>query len=284
LDGTALPFDDPGDRRVHLARWMTSPENPYFSRAIANRIWANFFDVGLVEDIDDLRLSNPASNDELLNAIADLLVKEDFNLKTLMRAILRSETYQRSSLPVPGNEDDRRFYSRYYLRRMMAEVMLDAISQVTDVPSVFDHVLFPGADRRETKFYDKGTRAIQLYDSAVESYFLATFGRNERMITCECERSDEPSMVQVLHISNGKTINEKLSSPDSRVVQLLESELGDDERLETVFLAALARRPTESEKSELLEMIRQSHADERRQVWEDVFWGVLSSREFLFNH
>lgn len=202
LDGEALAFDDPEDRRVHLAAWLTSPENPYFARSITNRVWANFYGVGLVEQIDDMRDSNPASNEALLQAVADYLVKHKFDLKALMREILQSATYQRSSRPLPENQAEKRFYSRYYPRRLMAEVLLDAISQVTDVPTEFDEIAFKGADRQKTDFYPTGTRAIQLYDAAVGSYFLSTFGRNERQITCECERSDEPSMVQVLHLSS----------------------------------------------------------------------------------
>lgn len=217
LDGEPLEFDDPRDRREYLAQWMTSPDNPYFGRAIANRIWANFFGVGLVEQVDDLRVSNPASNEQLLTAAADYLAQQDFDLKALMRQILLSRAYQRSSVAPPGTEGDKQYYSRYFPRRLMAEVLLDAISDVTSVPSTFNEILFAGADRRKTDFYPEGTRAIQLYDSAVDSYFLKTFGRNQRRITCECERSDEPSMVQVLHMSNGDTINGKLSAEKSRV-------------------------------------------------------------------
>ncbi|MEZ6110063.1 MAG: DUF1553 domain-containing protein [Pirellulaceae bacterium] len=284
LDGQSIAFDAPGDRRQHLADWLTSPENPYFARSITNRVWANFFGVGLVESVDDMRVSNPASNEKLLSAAADYLVEHDFDLKELMRAILQSRTYQRSSEPLPGNADEKRFYARYYPRRLMAEVLLDAISQVTDVPSSFTLVVFPGADKRGTDFYPKGTRALQLYDSAVDSDFLKTFGRNQRRIVCECERSDEPSMVQVLHISNGDTINEKLKSKDSRVTQLLEANLSDDALLDEIYLSALTRFPTDSEKKQLLAELSQAAESERRMLVEDLFWAVLSSREFLFNH
>ena len=210
LDGEPVAFDATEDRRLHLAEWLTSPENPYFAKSITNRIWANYFGVGLVESIDDMRISNPASNEELLQAAADFVVESKFDVKTLMREIMQSNAYQRSSLPVEGNESDGRFYSRYFPRRLIAEVIHDAIVRAVDVPTKFDFVAFPGADRQQTDFYPLGTRAVQLYDSAVESYFLKTFGRNTRNIVCECERSNEPSMVQVLHMSNGTTINEKL--------------------------------------------------------------------------
>ncbi|MCS6851917.1 MAG: DUF1553 domain-containing protein [Gemmataceae bacterium] len=284
LDGQPLPFDWTEDRRVALADWLTSPQNPYFSRAIANRIWANFFGVGLVEPVDDLRDSNPASNEELLQAAARFLADNRFDLKALMRAILQSQTYQRSSQPLPENRDEKRYYSRYYPRRLMAEVLLDAISQVTDVPTPFTEIAFPGADRVKTDFYPKGTRALQLYDSAVVSPFLRTFGRNPRQITCECERSQEPSMVQVLHLSNGDTINQKLSSKECRIGRLVAQNVPDEDVIEEAYLSALSRFPTPEEKARLLEEFRRAPPAERRAVIEDLYWGILTSREFLFQH
>ncbi|MBP86216.1 MAG: S-layer protein [Planctomycetaceae bacterium] len=284
LDGEALAFESTDDRRVHLANWLTSPENPYFARSITNRVWANFFGVGLVESVDDMRASNPASNDELLAAAAKHVVDSKFDLKSLMRIILQSHTYQRSSQPLPGNKDEQRFYSRYYPRRLMAEVLLDAISQVSDVPTDFTEVEYPGADRQKTDFYPKGTRALQLYDSAVASYFLKTFGRNDRQITCECERSDEPSMVQVLHISNGDTLNKKLSAEGNRIDKLLKSGVPNYVVIENAFLLASARYPTDDEMQQLLSVMNSVPKEEHRIVVEDLFWSVLSSREFLFNH
>ena len=279
-----MEFDDTQDRRVHLANWLTSPNNRYFARSITNRVWANFFGVGLVEQVDDMRDSNPASNEALLQATADFLVEHEFDLKALMRQILQSATYQRTSKPLPGNQEERRFYSRYYPRRLMAEVLLDAISQVADVPSVFNEIAFKGADRQKTDFYPQGTRAIQLYDAAVGSYFLSTFGRNERQITCECERSDEPSMVQVLHISNGDTINKKLSNKEGRVSQFLTSGLPNYAMIEQAYLITLSRFPTDDEMQRLLGMMNEVDTAERRLVVEDLLWSILSSREFLFNH
>lgn len=284
LDGEPLPFESRTDRRVHLASWLTSPDNHYFSRSIANRVWANYFGVGLVESVDDMRVSNPASNDELLTAAADFVVEAKFDLKRLMYEILTSTTYGRSSKPTEENKNERRFYSRYYPRRLMAEVMLDAISQVTDVSTPFTQIAFPGADKQKTSFYKSGTRAIQLYDSAVASYFLQTFGRNQRRITCECERSDEPSMVQVLHISNGDTLNKKLSAEKNRVTALLDSKKAIADILDEVFLTAVARFPSAKEKSELGKMFEDAPDTEKRVVLEDIFWSVMSSREFLFNH
>ncbi len=284
LDGEPLEFDDTEDRRVHLAAWLTAPENPYFARSITNRVWANFYGVGLVEQVDDMRDSNPASNEALLQAAADFLVDHQFDLKALMREIMQSATYQRSSKPLKENAAEKRFYSRYYPRRLMAEVLLDAISQVADVPTDFTEIAFKGADRQKTDFYPKGTRAIQLYDAAVGSYFLSTFGRNERQITCECERSDEPSMVQVLHISNGDTINQKLRSDASRVQQFIAGGLPNYAMIEQAYLVALSRFPTDDEMQRLLGVMNATDPAEHHVVIEDLFWSILSSREFLFNH
>jgi hypothetical protein len=287
LDGKPVQFDDPGDRRVHFADWLTSPDNPYFARAIANRVWANFLGVGLVESVDDMRDSNPASNDELLNSAAAFVVASKFDLKPLMKAILQSNAFQRSSVPLPENRAESRFYSRYYPRRMMAEVLHDAIAQVTEVPTKFEFIEFPGADKQKTDFYPEGTRAIQLYDSAVQNYFLQAFGRNPRRIVCECERSDQPTIVQVLHISNGDTINPKLRAPNNRVEKLLRlrhAGMSDAALIDEVYLTCLGRYPTEKERGPLVALLPAPGGSEERPVVEDIFWGIMSGREFLFNH
>jgi Protein of unknown function (DUF1553)/Protein of unknown function (DUF1549) len=287
LEGHTLAFDDPADRRVILAKWLTAPENPYFARSITNRVWASYFGVGLVEKVDDMRVSNPASNDALLATAADYVVHHKFDLKALMRAILQSNAYQRSSRPLPGNQLDRRFYSRYYPRRMMAEVLHDAIVQVTEVPTRFDSIAFPGADRQKTEFYPLGTRAVQLYDSAVENYFLQTFGRNPRRIVCECERSDEPTMVQVLHLSNGATLNEKLHAPGNRLDKLLKLRregMSSAGLIDEIYVACLSRYPSETERQQLVALLPLPGAPTEAEIVEDVFWGLMSSREFLFNH
>lgn len=269
LDGDSLEFSDPIDRRVPLANWLTSPDNPYFTRAIANRIWANFYGVGLVEKVDDMRATNPASNQPLLDDAAKFLVDNKYNLRELLRAILQSETYQRDSQSLAGNKPDERFYSRYYPKRLKAEVMLDAVSQVTAVPTAF-------------KDKPAGTRALQLPDVAVESYFLSTFGRPLRLITCDCERSDEPSMPQVLHLYNGDVINQRLKAENSIVKSLVDRPTA--EIVDELYLASLSRFPAADEKGRLVTEIDAAPAEERRAVIEDLYWSVLSSREFLFNH
>jgi hypothetical protein len=284
LDAEPLAEDGSLDRREYLADWLTSPDNPYFARAITNRLWANFVGVGLVEPIDDMRLSNPASNEELLAAASKYLVDQNFDLRALMRAILQSAAYQRSSIPAEGSRDDTRNYAQYYPRRLMAEVALDAISQVTGVPSEFTQIEFPGTDVEKTEFYPKGTRALEIYDSAVVSRFLRTFGRHQRVITCQCERSNEPSLVQALHVSNGETILKKCAAKDGRVEALFTSGLPDYRIVEELYLSALSRYPTDGELVQILEVLNGAPADMRRAALEDVFWAVLSSREFLFNH
>jgi len=286
LDGEPLDAenDELDSRREHLAHWLTSPDNPYFARAITNRLWANFVGVGLVEPVDDLRLSNPASNEELLAALAKFLVENKYDLKALMRVMLQSATYQRSSVPADGGPDETRNYSHYYPRRLMAEVSLDAISQVTATPSEFTEIEYPGADFEKTAFYAKGTRAVQLYDSAVVSRFLRTFGRHQRLVTCQCERSNEPSLVQALHLSNGETILNKLAAKEGKVESLIASGLPNYRIVEELYLSALSRYPTDGEVAQLLAVMSDTAENERRAVLEDVFWAVLSSREFLFNH
>jgi hypothetical protein len=287
LDGRPLAFDDPADRRVSLAKWLVAPENPYFARSITNRIWANYFGVGLVEHVDDMRVSNPASNEALLTGAADYLAKQKFDLKALMRVILQSNAYQRTSRPLPGNQADHRFYSRYYPKRLMAEVLHDAIVQVSQVPTRFDTIAFPGGDVQKTDMYPLGTRAVQLYDSAVENYFLQTFGRNPRRIVCECERSDEPTMVQVLHLSNGITLNEKLKAAGNRLdklVNLRREGMSTPALIDEIYLASLARYPSDSERNHLIALLPAAGDASEREIVEDVFWGLLSSREFLFNH
>nr|MDQ3331187.1 DUF1549 and DUF1553 domain-containing protein [Planctomycetota bacterium] len=267
------------DRREYLADWLTSPENPYFAKAIINRVWANFFGVGIVEAVDDLRLTNPPSNQPLFDALERDFIASGYDLQHLMRTILVSQTYQRSSVPLAGNETDTRFFSHYYPRRLKAEVLLDAVSQATLAP---------------TKFAEKplGTRALQLPDVKVASYFLDTFGRPDRLQTCECERSDMPSMKQVLNLMNGDTVNEKLSRvpdekqgwTDNRIGLTLASGVSNDQIVEDAYLATLGRFPTEEEQAQLLAVLAETPADSRRVAIEDLYWGLLTSKEFLFQH
>jgi hypothetical protein len=284
LDGEPLPMADAGDRREPLARWLTSPENPYFTRSIVNRVWANFFGMGLVESVDDLRTTNPASNEKLLAGLCRHTVEHGYDLKSLMRLILLSETYRRSSDPLPENRDDRKWFARAYPRRLMAEVLSDAISDVTGVRDQYTEIAMNDGSTEKVKGYDDDTRAIQLHDSAVKNYFLKTFGRNARDITCECERSNQPSLVQVLHLSNGSTINDKLSAKSGRVTQILATEPAAPAIVEGAWLRCLSRLPTETERKPIEEMLAAAKSEEKRELVEDLYWSLLTSREFLFRH
>ncbi|HYE30478.1 MAG TPA: DUF1549 domain-containing protein [Methylomirabilota bacterium] len=271
LDGEELSLEDPADRRARMAEWLVSPKNPYFTRAVVNRVWANFMGVGLVEAVDDLRVTNPSSNEALFNAATEFLVQNKYDLKALMRAILQSETYQRSSQALPENAADDRFYARYYPRRLMAETLLDAVSQATGAPTQFAG-------------YPEGWRAMQLPDASIDSYFLKTFGRPERTVVCECERTEEPNVTQVLHLANGDTVNKKLGAKGNRIDKLLAANMAPETLLEELFLNSLARTPTESEKSKLLAALAEAKPEEKRPLVEDVLWAALSSKEFIFNH
>ena len=284
LDGEPIDPAAPEDRREALAEWLTDPGNTLFSRAITNRVWAAYFGRGLVDPVDDLRASNPASNEPLLNALSEYLVENEFDLKALMRAILQSETYQRSGEVLSENRDDTKYYSRYYPRRLMAEVLYDGIVQATEVTTDFNNIVLRDGSTTKTEFYESGTRALQLYDSAVKSYFLKTFGRNEREITCECERSNQPSMTQALHLSNGDTLNVKLADEKSVVSRLLKEKMDDAGRIEEAYLRTLSRFPTKTEKDGLLALLKGAKEEERRAAVEDLFWALMTSREFLFQH
>ncbi len=285
LDAAPLEIDSTVDRREYLAQWLTSPTNPYFTKAIVNRIWAAYFGIGIVNAVDDLRASNPPSNPALMQALCDHLISKKFDLKETMRVILNSETYQRSSQTTELNKDDKKYFSHYYPRRLMAEVIHDAMVSVSTVPTVFNKVSFLGGDKRDTKFYSKGTRAIQLFDSSVDNNFLKTFGRNQRRITCECERSDEPSVTQVLNLNNGDTLNAKLSEKGSVVDQLLESHKSDFPAIvKASFLRCLSRYPTSLESAGMETELAATSEGDRRIVVEDLLWSLMTSREFLFNH
>jgi hypothetical protein len=284
LDAPAIPMDDPRDRREILAEWLTKPENPYFARAMANRVWANFMGVGLVESVDDLRATNPASNEKLLSALASHLHAKSFDLRALMRAILTSNTYRRSSDPLPENVEDRRHYSRFFPRRLMAEVLADAVVDITGVPDTFTEIALNDGSSEKTDAYKPGTRSLQLADSAVKSYFLKTFGRNQREITCECERSAQPSLVQVLHLSNGSTLNGKLAGKSGRVTALLERKMPDADLVSEIYWLTLSRPPAAKELQDLLPLLANQKPGDQRQVVEDLFWSLLTSREFLFQH
>jgi hypothetical protein len=287
LDGKPLALDSNADRRQYFADWLTAPENPYFARAVINRVWRNFLGRGLVEAEDDLRQTNPPTNQELFDALAKDFVAHQYDVKYLIRSIMNSATYQRSSKPLPENEADDRFYSHYLIRRLSAEVALDAYSQVTGVPTPFTKV-HSGDAGGFTAYggYPLGTRALQLADSQVASVFLDAFGRPDRTQTCSCERQQDSSVSQALHLNNGQTLNDKIRAKNSRVEKWVTEKIDDSEAVKRLFLLALSREPEAAELTKFRALMTEAAEDKgtRREVFEDLFWAVLTGREFLFNH
>jgi hypothetical protein len=287
LDGKPLPLDAPTDRRQYFADWLTAPNNPYFAKAAVNRVWRNFMGRGLVEPDDDLRETNPPSHPALLDALVAEFVANGHDMKHLKRLILNSATYQRSSASLPANVADDRFYSHYLIRRLPAEVILDAYADVTGVPTPFNQVKSNAGDAvTPTTAYPLGTRALQLPDALLASQFLDSFGRAERLQTCSCERTTDASVSQALHLNNGQTLNDKLRDQASRVSKWLNEKLTDAEIVEQLFLLTLSRKPTNSEQAKFNSVLAEAIADDpnaRREAIEDLFWAVLTSQEFLFN-
>ncbi|MCI0378234.1 MAG: DUF1553 domain-containing protein [Gemmataceae bacterium] len=285
LDGKAAT--DSADRRAFFVNWLTAPENAFFAKAAANRVWRNFLGRGLVEAEDDLRQTNPPSNEELLDALARDFVAHGYDVKHLTRTIMNSAAYQRSSISLAGNKADDRFYSRYLVRRLPAEVVLDAYSSVTKVPTSFTKVnVGTSGGEAGTGDYPLGTRALQLPDTQLISQFLDAFGRPERGQTCSCERQSESSVTQALHLNNGQTLNDKLRDKKSRIEEWLKEKVNDEEALRRIFALALCRAPTTDEQSRFLGIMAEAARDPqttRREVLEDLFWAVLTGREFLFN-
>jgi hypothetical protein len=257
------PTDDP---RVVLAKWVTDPGNEYFTGAMVNRVWRHYMGVGLVEPVDDLRATNPPTNPELWKALNKEFVEKKFDLRALMRVILNSRTYQLSSATRPGNETDSRFYSHYYARRLPAEVMLDAICDATAVPERFDG-------------YPLGLRAVQVPDPGAASYFLRTFGRSERVTACACERAGDVSLPQVLHLIGGD-VTAKVNNGNGWLAKQLAAEKDDDKLLDALFLRTLARKPSATERAKVKELLQDTPRDD---LFRDLFWAILNSKEFLFN-
>jgi hypothetical protein len=278
LDASALSSEIPGDTRQYFAKWLTSPENPFFARNIVNRIWRNFMGRGLIEPVDDLRDTNPATNDELLNALVKDFIAHNYDVDYLIRTIMRSATYQASSKPLKENADDDKYGSHFVIRRLSAEVLLDAYSQVTQVPEKFEG-------------YPAGMRGMQLPDTAVKSYFLTAFGRPARQQTRESERTSVPTITQALHIINGDTLNDKLRAPGSSIDMLMRLGFPDEQIVDYLYLAALSRHPTDGERSALLQALASAEKekiagedDARRAALIDMSWALLTGEEFMFNH
>jgi hypothetical protein len=269
LDRLPVDCKSGQDPRDALAAWVTDPSNAYFSGAMINRLWKHFMGVGLVEPVDDLRSSNPPSNPPLWDALNREFVSHQYDLKYLMRMILASRAYQLSAVTLPQNEQDAKFFSHYYARRLPAEVMADAVSDATGVPDTFAG-------------YPVGTRAVELPDPGIESYFLTTFGRSERVTACACERSEQVSLPQLLYLSNGDELQRKIRSPQGRLAMLLKSDLSPEQMTEALFLATVSRPPTDQQNSAVIAAL--ASGDKREEVFHDLLWALLNSKEFAFNH
>lgn len=265
-------LDVPADRdpRQALADWMSQPDNPFFAPALVNRYWKHFFDRGLVDPEDDMRVTNPAANPELLDRLSQQFVESGFDLKHLVRTICNSRAYQLDSQPNEHNLTDKQNFSRYYPKRLTAEVLLDAINQVT---------------LSSTDFSDQpvGTRAVQLPDQASNSYFLTVFGRPQAETACECERSQEANLAQSLHLLNSAEVQGKLTAKEGRSAQLAaDASRGDDDKLRELYLLVYSREPLAEELA-----IAKAHLDktpDKQQAYEDLIWALLNTKEFLFNH
>ncbi|MEO2007045.1 MAG: DUF1549 and DUF1553 domain-containing protein [Pirellulaceae bacterium] len=266
------PLDIPADvdPRLALADWMGDPDNPFFARALVNRYWKHFFGRGLVDPEDDMRVTNPASNPKLLDALARDFIVSKFDLKHLIRTICLSETYQLSAEPNEWNQDDKQNFSRYYPKRLNAEVLLDAINYVTNTTTGFSGV-------------PAGTRATQLPDNGFTSYFLTVFGRPESSSACECERSSEANLAQSLHLLNSSEIQGKLTSGSGRAQKLGKAtDQAVEDRIRELYLVAFSRLPQPDEV-----LIANAHVQkvgDPVKGFEDIVWALINTKEFLFNH
>ncbi|MGE0709265.1 MAG: DUF1549 and DUF1553 domain-containing protein [Planctomycetota bacterium] len=268
LLGGASPDTRGKDRRAVAAEWITSPDNPYFARNVANLVWDHLFGVGIVHEPDDVRVSNPPSNPALLDALAKRLVELRFDLRQLVREVVTSDAYQRSVVPNASNREDGRNASHARVRRLRAEVLLDALAQVTWAPNKFAGLPL-------------GARAVRIPDGATSNYFLETFGRPRRESVCTCEVETAPNLGQALQLLNGEAVTQKIQQ-GARVAKLLEAGKQPLEVVDELYLACLCRLPTTAEKAAIAEDL--AGKGSLQGTLEDVFWALLNSREFLFNH
>jgi hypothetical protein len=260
----ATPGDDP---RAALTKWITDPNNEFFAGAMVNRIWRHYLNVGLVEPVDDLRATNPPTNPALWAALKKEFIDHKYDLRHLMKVVLNSRTYQLSAATRPGNETDARFFSHYYARRLPAEVLLDAICDATAVPEKFDG-------------YPIGIRAVQVPDPGAASYFLQTFGRSGRVTACACERVGDVNLPQVLHLQCGPVVNQKAPDPSGWLNAALKAEPDDMKLMDAMFLRSYSRLPTDAERDTMRKLLKDAKRDE---LFRDLFWALLNSKEFLFN-
>ncbi len=266
--GGATPDVAGKDRREVLVKWLASPENPYFATSVANRVWAHFFGLGIVEPVDDIRVSNPASNPELFRMLGEKLTSYNYDFKQLVRDICNSQTYQRASLANESNAEDLANFSHAHIRRIPAENLLDCLTQVTQVQDKFQGLPL-------------GARAVQIADGNASNYFLTTFGRSPRLTACASEATTEPTLSQALHLLNGDTVARKLGE-SKRLQGQLDAGKKPMEVVEDIYIACLSRKPS-PEEAQKLEALLAAEPNAHNAV-DDIMWAVMNSREFLFNH
>ena len=269
LGGNEFSLGLHDDPRVSLARWMSAGDNPFFARTMVNRMWAHFMGRGIVHPIDDARSTNPPSNPELLDGLAQDFISSGYDLKQLIRVIANSYAYRLESAPHAGNVGDTQTFARFYPRRMPAEVLLDGISQVLDVPTNFDSV-------------PPGTRAIELPDENVAANFLDVFGRPLRMSACECERVDAPALTQALELVNSSEIQRKLTEKTGYAEQLAISDKSPEILAREIFLRVFARHPRPEELNAATLFF--AAEPDRGEACRSLLWSLLATNEFLFNH
>ena len=265
--GGAQPDATKQDRRKLLADWMADPANPWFAKHFANIVWAQFFGRGIIEPVDDVRVSNPAANPQLLDALAQHLVADHYDFRALIRDICLSRTYQTSSQPNDTNQADVRNFSHYGIRRLRAEVLLDCISEATGTKDKFPRLPL-------------GAHAVQIADGTTTNYFLRTFGRATRE-TPSCEALTDPNLSQALDLINGDTVQNKIQF-GGLVKKMVALNQDDKTILTTLYLRTLGRSPTDDELKTLTPMVASDST--REKTLEDIFWALLNSKEFLFNH
>lgn len=269
--GGAVPDVRGKDRREVLAKWLASPDNPYFASNLANIVWAHFFGKGIVNEVDDVRVSNPPVNAELLAELGKRFTEYDYDFKRLVRDICLSRTYQLSTATNETNESDHSNFAHAELRRLRAEVMLDCVSQVTETQNKF-------------RGLPTGARAVQIADGNTSSYFLTTFGRAKRESVCSCEVKMEPNLSQALHMINGDTSNSKIRQGQF-VAKCIQQKMDVPGIIEDMYIRCFTRKPSPEETARLLAIVNEQKDQKAQQeVLEDIFWSLLNSREFLFNH
>jgi hypothetical protein len=280
LDGVSQPVTAEQDARRLLAEWMTRKDNPFLARATVNRVWSFLFARGIIDPVDDIRSSNPPVNGPLLDALAKDFVEHDFDVRHLLRTVLNSRTYQLSARTNPFNKDDTQDFSHALPRRLSAEQLLDTLGQVTGIPESFTP-RYAGAGTVALPV--GGVRAGQLPDRQLTAEMLELFGRPKGESSCSCERHEEASMTQALHLINGKSVADRLANPGGRVGKLVQTPgMSEEQIIEALYLAVLSRLPRAGEK----ELMRKHFAasGDKLKAAQDVTWVLLNTKEFLFNH